>query len=67
MLAGSIGDEWLLFGRPTLKGCLAAVRIALDGDAALFADEFERMFQRDGLSAFQSIAADSSSSGTPPA
>ena len=40
MLAGSIGDEWLLFGRPTLKGCLAAVRIALDGDAALFADEF---------------------------
>lgn len=30
------------------------VRIAFDGDAVLFSDEAERVFQRDGLSAFQS-------------
>jgi 5'-nucleotidase len=29
------------------------VRIALDGDAVLFSDEAERVFQRDGLPAFQ--------------
>jgi len=29
------------------------VRIAFDGDAVLFSDEAERIFQRDGLSAFQ--------------
>ena len=29
------------------------VRIAFDGDAVLFGDEAERVFQRDGLSAFQ--------------
>jgi len=29
------------------------VRIAFDGDAVLFSDEAERVFQRDGLSAFQ--------------
>ena len=30
------------------------VRIAFDGDAVLFSDEAERVFRRDGLSAFQS-------------
>ncbi|QTN21924.1 5'-nucleotidase [Rhizobacter sp. AJA081-3] len=30
------------------------VRIAFDGDAVLFSDEAERVFQRDGLDAFQS-------------
>lgn len=30
------------------------VRIAFDGDAVLFSDEAERVFQREGLSAFQS-------------
>ena len=31
----------------------AEVRIAFDGDAVLFSDEAERVFQRDGLDAFQ--------------
>jgi 5'-nucleotidase len=30
------------------------VRIAFDGDAVLFSDESERVYQRDGLAAFQS-------------
>jgi 5'-nucleotidase len=34
------------------------VRIAFDGDAVLFSDEAERVFQRDGLSAFQSHERD---------
>jgi 5'-nucleotidase len=33
------------------------LRIAFDGDAVLFDDEAERVFQRDGLSAFQSHEA----------
>jgi 5'-nucleotidase len=37
------------------------VRIAFDGDAVLFSDEAERVFQRDGLSAFQSHERDHSS------
>jgi 5'-nucleotidase len=36
------------------------VRIAFDGDAVLFSDEAERVFQRDGLSAFQSHERDHS-------
>jgi len=39
----------------------AEVRIAFDGDAVLFSDEAERVFQRDGLSAFQSHERDRSS------
>lgn len=39
------------------------VRIAFDGDAVLFSDEAERVFQRDGLDAFQSHERDRS--GTP--
>ena len=34
------------------------VRIAFDGDAVLFSDEAERVFQRDGLPAFQQHEAD---------
>src|SRR5580765_4222537 len=34
------------------------VRIAFDGDAVLFSDEAERVFQRDGLDAFQSHEMD---------
>ena len=36
------------------------VRIAFDGDAVLFSDEAERVYQRDGLSAFQSHERDHS-------
>jgi 5'-nucleotidase len=39
------------------------LRIAFDGDAVLFSDEAERVFQRDGLAAFQ--AHESSRAGTP--
>ena len=39
------------------------VRIAFDGDAVLFSDEAERVFQRDGLDAFQ--AHERSQVGTP--
>ena len=39
------------------------VRIAFDGDAVLFSDEAERVFQRDGLDAFQSHERDQA--GTP--
>ena len=34
------------------------VRIAFDGDAVLFSDEAERVYQRDGLDAFQSHERD---------
>ncbi len=34
------------------------VRIAFDGDAVLFSDEAERVYQRDGLAAFQSHERD---------
>ena len=37
------------------------VRIAFDGDAVLFSDEAERVFQRDGLAAFQSHERERSS------
>ena len=36
------------------------IRIAFDGDAVLFSDEAERVYQRDGLSAFQSHERDRS-------
>jgi 5'-nucleotidase len=36
------------------------VRIAFDGDAVLFSDEAERVFQRDGLDAFQTHERDHS-------
>jgi 5'-nucleotidase len=39
------------------------VRIAFDGDAVLFSDEAERVFQRDGLAAFQQH--ESSQAATP--
>jgi 5'-nucleotidase len=34
------------------------VRIAFDGDAVLFSDESERVYQRDGLAAFQTHERD---------
>lgn len=37
------------------------VRIAFDGDAVLFSDEAEQVFQRDGLSAFQQHEKDKAS------
>jgi 5'-nucleotidase len=37
------------------------VRIAFDGDAVLFSDEAERVFQHDGLDAFQAHERDHSS------
>jgi 5'-nucleotidase len=42
------------------------VRIAFDGDAVLFADEAERVYQAQGLSAFQSHEADHASRPLPP-
>ena len=42
------------------------VRIAFDGDAVLFSDEAERVFQRDGLDAFQSHERDHSSTPLAP-
>jgi 5'-nucleotidase len=42
------------------------VRIAFDGDAVLFADEAERVFQQQGLTAFQSHEADHATRPLPP-
>jgi 5'-nucleotidase len=42
------------------------VRIAFDGDAVLFGDEAERVFQREGLSAFQSHERERSGTPLPP-
>jgi 5'-nucleotidase len=42
------------------------VRIAFDGDAVLFADEAERVYQQQGLSAFQSHEADRATRPLPP-
>jgi len=42
------------------------VRIAFDGDAVLFSDEAERVFQRDGLVAFQSHERDHSATPLAP-
>jgi 5'-nucleotidase len=42
------------------------VRIAFDGDAVLFADEAERVYQAQGLTAFQSHEADHATRPLPP-
>jgi 5'-nucleotidase len=42
------------------------VRIAFDGDAVLFADEAERVYQQQGLSAFQTHEADRATRPLPP-
>jgi 5'-nucleotidase len=42
------------------------VRIAFDGDAVLFADEAERVFQAQGLAAFQTHEADHAGRPLPP-
>ena len=42
------------------------VRIAFDGDAVLFSDEAERVFQRDGLDAFQNHERDLSATPLAP-
>ena len=42
------------------------VRIAFDGDAVLFADEAERIYQQQGLSAFQTHEADRATRPLPP-
>ncbi|HVF63668.1 MAG TPA: 5'-nucleotidase [Casimicrobiaceae bacterium] len=42
------------------------VRIAFDGDAVLFADEAERIYQAEGLTAFQSHEADRATRPLPP-
>jgi 5'-nucleotidase len=42
------------------------IRIAFDGDAVLFSDESERVFQRDGLPAFQQHEADHAARPLPP-
>ena len=41
------------------------VRIAFDGDAVLFSDEAEQVYQRDGLSAFQQHEVDRANSPLP--
>jgi len=42
------------------------IRIAFDGDAVLFSDESERVFQANGLDAFQRHEADRAASPLPP-
>ena len=42
------------------------IRIAFDGDAVLFSDEAERVFQREGLSAFQQHESDLAGLPLPP-
>ena len=42
------------------------MRIAFDGDAVLFADEAERVYQSEGLTAFQSHEADRATRPLPP-
>ncbi|HXU51753.1 MAG TPA: 5'-nucleotidase [Casimicrobiaceae bacterium] len=42
------------------------IRIAFDGDAVLFADEAERVYQRDGLDAFQAHEARHAGTPLPP-
>lgn len=42
------------------------IRIAFDGDAVLFSDEAERVFQRDGLDAFQAHEAAKLATPLPP-
>ncbi len=42
------------------------VRVAFDGDAVLFSDESERVFQRDGLAAFQRHEAEHAARPLPP-
>lgn len=42
------------------------VRIAFDGDAVLFGDEAEQVFQRDGLNAFQAHEASKAHTPLPP-
>jgi 5'-nucleotidase len=42
------------------------IRIAFDGDAVLFSDEAERVFQREGLDAFQSHEQDRAATPLPP-
>jgi 5'-nucleotidase len=42
------------------------VRIAFDGDAVLFADEAERVYQQQGLTAFQTHEADRATRPLPP-
>ena len=42
------------------------IRIAFDGDAVLFSDEAERVFERDGLDAFQAHEADKQALPLPP-
>lgn len=42
------------------------IRIAFDGDAVLFSDEAERVFQREGLDAFQAHEADKQATPLPP-
>jgi 5'-nucleotidase len=42
------------------------LRIAFDGDAVLFSDEAEQVFQREGLSAFQAHERDHASRPLPP-
>jgi len=44
----------------------AEVRIAFDGDAVIFADEAERVFQKHGLDAFQTHEADHATRPLPP-
>jgi len=42
------------------------IRIAFDGDAVLFSDEAERVFEREGLDAFQAHEADKQALPLPP-
>ena len=51
--AGVPAARVLAHSAPASQAHPHEVRIAFDGDAVLFSDEAERVFQRDGLAAFQ--------------
>ncbi|MEM9302886.1 MAG: 5'-nucleotidase, partial [Pseudomonadota bacterium] len=53
----------ILQSRPTAEPSHPQLRIAFDGDAVLFSDEAERIYQAEGLEAFAS--AESQASGQP--
>ena len=61
--SSDLASRWMP-GVRTLQSARASadhpqeLRIAFDGDAVLFSDEAERVFQRDGLAAFQSHERD---------
>lgn len=51
-LACGVAAGLILPGEPAVKQRITQIRIAFDGDAVLFSDEAERIFEREGTEAF---------------